>query len=82
MSQVEWTERALKDAARLDRRQRERIIAAIDRLAVTGQGDSKRLQGREHEWRLRVGNWRIRFEYRDGTLVILRVLPRGSAYEP
>lgn len=83
MSQVEWTERALKDAARLDQSQRERILQAIERLSATGHGDVKRVRGTEREWRLRVGDWRVRLEHRPGgTLVILRVLPRGAAYKP
>lgn len=79
---IEWTERALKDAERLDRQMRERIISALDRLATAGQGDVKRLRGYDREWRLRVGDWRARFTYHydSGVILVLRVLPRGSAY--
>lgn len=44
-------------------------------------GDVTRLKGR-HEWRLRVGDWRVLFR-RDAevqTIEVLRVLPRGRAY--
>jgi mRNA interferase RelE/StbE len=43
--------------------------------------DVRRLQGKE-EWRLRVGDWRVRFTRRpaDKLIVVLRVLPRGRAY--
>ena len=77
-----WTERAIKDADRLDARVRERIVAAVERHAATEQGDVMRLQGRDREWRLRVGDRRVLFAYRheDGTLLILRILPRGRAY--
>lgn len=40
------------------------------------------LKGRD-EWRLRVGDWRVIFA-RDSdakTLTILRILPRGRAYQ-
>jgi mRNA-degrading endonuclease RelE of RelBE toxin-antitoxin system len=83
--QVHWTDRALKDAARLDRRTRERIVTAVERLAESGRGDIRRLQGvREEIFRLRIGDWRLLFsEDREaGTLVVRRVLPRGSAYQP
>jgi mRNA-degrading endonuclease RelE of RelBE toxin-antitoxin system len=34
------------------------------------------------EWRLRVGDWRVRFTFDDEqrVIVVLRVLPRGRAY--
>ncbi len=35
------------------------------------------------EWRLRVGDWRVRFE-RDAeahTISVVRILPRGRAYD-
>jgi hypothetical protein len=40
-----------------------RILDALARLANIGQGDVTRLQGISDEWRLRVGDWRIRFRY-------------------
>ena len=44
-------------------------------------GDVVKLSGRE-EWRLRVGDWRVRLRLdRDQlAVVVLRVLPRGRAY--
>ena len=80
--QVEWTQRALREAERLDPATRVRIIRAIERLAETDQGDVKQLRGSPHEWRLRVGDWRVRFLFdrTTDTITILRVLPRGRAY--
>lgn len=79
---LEWTERALKDAERLDRPIRERVVVAVEKLAETGQGDVKRLSGHDAEWRLRVADWRVRFTFDHATncIRVLRVLPRGSAY--
>lgn len=79
---LEWHERALQDVERLDRRTRERIVGALERLAEAGYGDVLPLRGREREWRLRVGQWRILFtrDYAGGSIVVLRVLPRGRAY--
>jgi mRNA-degrading endonuclease RelE of RelBE toxin-antitoxin system len=39
------------------------------------------MTGRE-EWRLRVGDWRVRMRFvaAHRTVVVLRVLPRGRAY--
>jgi mRNA interferase RelE/StbE len=73
---------AQRDLRRLDRQGAARILAALDRLATTEQGDVKRLQGRDREWRLRVGGWRVIFTYeRDQqTLAVSRIQPRGRAY--
>jgi mRNA interferase RelE/StbE len=77
-----FTGRARRDFQRLDPPVRRRIIDALDRL--TGEapaGDVVKLTGAAEEWRLRVGDWRVRFQ-RDssGVVEVLRVLPRGRAY--
>jgi len=77
-------DRARKDLRRLDPRTRQRILKAITRLAQGAElvGDVKRLSG-SGEYRLRVGDWRVRFERLDRqlTIVVVRVLPRGRAYD-
>ena len=82
MSGWVFTGRARRDFQRLDPPVRRRIIEALDRL--TGDlpaGDVVKLTGGQDEWRLRVGDWRVRFQ-RDsaGDVQVLRVLPRGRAY--
>ncbi|MGH9030255.1 MAG: type II toxin-antitoxin system RelE family toxin [Acidimicrobiales bacterium] len=77
-----FTPRARRDLRRLDPPVQHRIIDALDRLAGNPPvGDVVRLTGVEGEWRLRVGDWRVRFTRdADGLIYILRVLPRGRAY--
>jgi mRNA interferase RelE/StbE len=77
-----WTDRSLDDLRRLDAQTRDRVLAAVERLAATGQGDVRRLEGPEREWRLRVGDWRVRFAYEPDRqeMTVLRVLPRGRTY--
>lgn len=79
---LRWTEHALHDVERLDRQTRERVVAALERLAKTGHGDVKRLKSQRSEWRLRVGKWRARltFDPAAETVLVLRVLPREAAY--
>jgi mRNA interferase RelE/StbE len=79
---LEWAPAAERDLRRIDPQVRERIRQAVYRLVDTGQGDVRRLQGRPREWRLRVGDWRIRFteDPTGQTVIILRVLHRGEAY--
>jgi mRNA interferase RelE/StbE len=80
---LEWKSRALKDAEKLDRKTRERVLAALERLAETGHGDITKLADvNPPEYRLRVGAYRVRYGL-DPTarvLTVLRVLPRGEAY--
>jgi mRNA interferase RelE/StbE len=73
---------ARRDLKRLDTDVAKRILEALTRFADTGHGDVVRLQGREREWRLRVGVWRAIYTVHgaERALLILRVLPRGEAY--
>ncbi|MBI4540069.1 MAG: type II toxin-antitoxin system RelE/ParE family toxin [Gemmatimonadetes bacterium] len=80
---VAWRPRAEKDLQKLPLTAQHRIVEAIDRFAATGHGDVKKLAGADPpEWRLRVGDYRVRFEIdkASDTLYVLRVLPRGDAY--
>lgn len=81
---VEFTPSARKDLRRLDRPVQQRIVDALDRLAAGERlsGDIRRLAG-STEYRLRVGDWRVRFELDGDRLLItvVRVLPRGRAYD-
>ncbi len=81
---IEFAPSARKDLRRLDRQVQQRIVDALDRLAAGERlaGDVRRLAG-STEYRLRVGDWRVRFEL-DGDLLLItvvRVLPRGRAYD-
>lgn len=83
--QVQWSDHAQKDLKRLDRSLQKRIVEAVDRLTESGQGDVRPLQGsRDKVHRLRVGDWRVLFTREGASLLILvlRVRPRGGAYQP
>ena len=58
---VEWVSAAERDLRRLPDQLQDRIRRAVYAVAADGPGDVKRLQGREREWRLRVGDWRVLF---------------------
>lgn len=79
---LELTGRARRELRRLDAQVADRVVRALERLATTEEGDVARLHGVENEWRLRVGDWRVRlqYDYTTHTLRVLRVLPRGRAY--
>lgn len=80
---VQWAKRARKALLRLDRPTQARILAAIDELVRGHPADVRRLEGGKAEaFRLRVGGWRVVFSYLDdGTLIVLRIRPRGDVYK-
>jgi mRNA-degrading endonuclease RelE of RelBE toxin-antitoxin system len=81
MKDLEWSESSLEDMAALDKGIARRIQQAVERFAATETGNVKRLQGIDPpEYRLRIGDWRIRFALDGGTVLVLRVLSRKEAY--
>jgi len=80
---VELGSRARKDLRNLDPPVRRRVTDAIRRLANEDDAlDVQPLRGTGGQ-RLRVGAWRVIFD-RDveaQVIVVLRVLPRGRAYD-
>ncbi len=71
---------AAKALRKLPRNERERILAAIQRLPA---GDVRSLKGRRGEWRLRIGDWRaiIRLDQEARVIVVTAVKSRGGAYD-
>ena len=73
---------AARELQRIERPTRERLIAAIDRLAenpFAGRALKGELRGLR---RIRVGDYRLLYEVRDGDLLVLvlRVAHRREAY--
>ena len=62
MKNLVFADQAKADLDRMDRAIRLRVTAAIQRMAETGAGNIKKLQGiYPPEYRLRVGDFRVRF---------------------
>jgi mRNA interferase RelE/StbE len=79
--EVEWTETSLDDMAALDKGIARRVKNAVERFAATGAGNVKRLQDIDPpEYRLRVGDYRVRFELDKEIMRVLRVRNRREAY--
>jgi mRNA interferase RelE/StbE len=73
---------ARRDLKRLDRPVQRRILDALDRfVAAPRTGDIRKLDS--VQWRLRIGDWRVRFSFDDENqvIIVLRILPRGRAYD-
>ncbi|HZT17503.1 MAG TPA: type II toxin-antitoxin system RelE/ParE family toxin [Gaiellaceae bacterium] len=79
---LEFERRAERDLSRLDPPVARRVLAALDRLLARDPSvDLRRLHGSD-EWRLRIGHWRVRLQldFETRTVVVVRILPRGRAY--
>jgi mRNA-degrading endonuclease RelE of RelBE toxin-antitoxin system len=81
MRRVQFLPAALRDFDALERITQQRVVGALERLAASGHGDVKRLQGRPREFRLRVGKWRVFFHLdTPGSIVVTGIDNRGQAY--
>jgi mRNA-degrading endonuclease RelE of RelBE toxin-antitoxin system len=78
---IEWTETALEQMAALDKGIARRVKQAVERFADTGAGNVKRLRGVDPpEYRLRVGDYRVRFHLEGETIRLLQIRNRREAY--
>lgn len=78
---IVFAAQAQADLAALGQPVALRILRAINRFARTGLGDVKRLQGiQPPEFRLRSGDWRVRFRDHGDWIDVLRIRNRKDAY--
>lgn len=77
MKTIVFTAAAARDFDRLPADARERIADALFGYAVSGQGDVKKLTGRE-EYRLRVGAYRVIFAEDQTTILAIYIGRRAT----
>lgn len=78
---IAWTVQAKADLRAIDQRTAINILHGLARFTQTGMGDVERLQDIEPvEFRLRFGDYRVRFDDFGGTIEILRIRHRSEAY--
>jgi len=75
-----FSKTSLSRIKRLDRKTRERIIAAIDDLPQGGDIKKMRARKIENLYRLRVGKCRVLFIRQSDCIKILEVDTRGDIY--
>jgi len=76
--QVSFTKRAMKDLRGIPKADALALMAKLGAYAKTGDGDVKKLQGRDG-FRLRHGNYRALFQVM-GDVVVVRVAHRREVY--
>jgi mRNA interferase RelE/StbE len=78
---IDWTDQAKADLRAIDQSTALRILGIVGRYLATGEGDVKRLQDIEPpEFRLRVGDYRLRFHDLGDSILVLAVKHRREAY--
>lgn len=80
---VTLTRTAFKEHSRLETNEQKRIDNALKSLIETPRpSGSKKLSGRQQDWRIRVGNYRILYEIDDDNqlVTIWRIAHRREAY--
>lgn len=86
MYRVVLTTRATKNLEKAPNHIRTRVTEAIDALqesfAPVKLFDVKKLKGVEDTFRIRLGDWRIIYEFRrkESTIIVYEISPRGRAY--
>jgi len=81
LRKIAWREQAKVQLRAIEQPIALRILHALARFAATGEGDVKRLQDIEPpEFRLRIGDYRLRFRDLGDTLYITAVRHRSEAY--
>jgi mRNA interferase RelE/StbE len=78
--EIVWTTAATRQWLKLSADVRRWLEARLVSFARTGQGDVKRLKGRNGA-RLRIGDWRIIFYLEGHSLVVVAVGHRREIYE-
>lgn len=83
MKTVTYTKKAMKDLAKMPRQTNILVRSKINQYAqnpASLANNVVRMQG-ETGYRLRVGDYRVRFNENNTVIDILRVLPRGEVYK-
>ena len=78
---IEWTTLARADVRAIDRETAIRLLESLARFLSSEEGDVKRLTDVDPpEYRLRIGDYPVRFYDHGDTIEILRVRNRREAY--
>ena len=78
---IVWTDQARADVRAIDRETALDLLHGLARFLTNAEGDVKRLQGIEPpEFRLRLGDYRVRFHDQGDAIEVVHVKHRKEAY--
>ena len=78
---IAWTDGARAGLRSIDQQPAMRILLGLARFVATDEGDVKQLRGMyPPEFRLRIGDYRVRFQDYGDHIEILTVKHRSAAY--
>ena len=78
---IAWTDPAKANLRAIEQPAALRILRSLARYLASGEGDVQRLQNVEPpEFRLRVGDYRVRFHDLGDSILVLAVKHRRDAY--
>jgi mRNA interferase RelE/StbE len=78
---LEIKEEARQQLRALSKEQRRNVGRRLDVLQENLAGDVKKLTGKTHEYRLRIGGFRVLFTLEADLISVYRVSDRKEAYE-
>jgi mRNA interferase RelE/StbE len=80
---LDYAKSADKDIGRLDPPIQKRVIEALEKLTTDPHSGALRKLKNRPEHKLRVGDWRaiVELDTTTKTIAIIRILPRGRAYD-
>ncbi len=84
MKTVAYSKDALKTLRRIPANVAATIRSKIEQYAAAPAelaGNVIRLKGEEGSYRLRIGDWRVIFTDAGEVIAIIKIAPRGSAYD-
>ena len=78
MMLIELHKSVIKFVRRLQPKDQRRILNALYKLP---DGDTKQLSRRNGEYRLRIGKWRVIYEFRADVIFVMEIDSRGDIYK-
>ena len=78
--QLRFEKLAFKDLQKLEKSDRQRVVASIEKMTTDLFGDVKKLTAHDPRYRLRVGSFRDLFNIERDEILVHRIRDRRDAY--
>lgn len=84
MPRVSYSRDATKTLGRIPANTRQLIVAKVEQYAKEPRSlanNVKAMKGETGYYRLRIGDWRVIFREDEAQIAVVKIAPRGGAYE-